>query len=132
VSKHGVIAGHALVDPKADTVPVRIMNLGDTVVVLPAYTRIGLLTPVDQDGVYVENDKPTDQRTDPDGLTASAQADLSPTGLSAEVRKPGHSSGHPVPTVMVDGESCEVSRRTKLLGDKASDQPCVPDHLQAL
>jgi hypothetical protein len=139
-------------------------------VVPPPYTRVGLLTPVDQVGILVDKDDDTDQQTDPVGLTVSAQADLSPTGLSAPSANTDPSSGHPVRVTTLDRESCGVRQRPALLDDHlvdsfdsetraadprpgldgktrradgsaqdhqsesqtASDQPCVPDHLQAL
>ena len=45
---HGVVPGKALVDPRCSEIPVPVMNPGTIDVVLPKYTLIGFLIPVQQ------------------------------------------------------------------------------------
>ena len=56
-----VVAGKALVDPRSKSIPIPIMNPSDTVAIIPRYTLLAFLIPIEQVGPPVAGDLSSDE-----------------------------------------------------------------------
>lgn len=74
VSRYGVVAGRALLDPSKPTVPVPVMNPTDTTMILPPGTKIATMSPVEYIDHYSPSnyiEKNTEKEYEPDELHLS-------------------------------------------------------------